>query len=85
MRDPLDLLRAVSGYVRRDHVTARPNRLATVDPAYATGSPKVTFDGESTLTGKGYARSADYAPVAGDRVLMIPAGSSYVILCKVLP
>lgn len=81
--DALALLRAVASY-RDAQTPASPRpRLATIDPAYTTGLPKVTFDGESTLSTKRYPRLASYVPVAGDRVLMIPISASYVIIGKV--
>lgn len=63
-------------------------KLATIDPAYTVGGsypsspdlPKVTFDGESTLSVKRYPVANGYVPVAGQRVLMIPAGRTYVIV-----
>lgn len=84
----LDLLQIIARYVRaevaRTGASARPARLATVDPAYASGRPRVTFDGETTLSGKAYPRLSSYVPVAGDRVLMVPSGTSYVIIGKVV-
>lgn len=62
----------------------RPALLATVDPAYSgSGAPKVTFDGESTLSSKLYAYADSYRPAAGDRVLLVPIGTTYMIVCKV--
>lgn len=67
------------------------HRLATVDPAYAVGGgyptspalPKVTFDGESTMSTKLYPVANGYIPRANDRVLMIPVGRTYVIVGSV--
>lgn len=58
----------------------KPVRLATVDPAYASGWPKVTFDGESTLSGKTYPHIDSYSPAKGDRVVLVPVGTSYLII-----
>jgi hypothetical protein len=84
----LDLLQIIARYVRaevaRTATTARPNRLATVDPGHTSGQPRVTFDGEDSMSQKAYPYLASYTPAAGDRVLMVPAGTSYVILGKVL-
>lgn len=80
-----DFLDSVGGYLddsgdRLD--TARPLRLATIDPAYAgTGAAEVTFDGEGGLTVKTYPVMTTVA--AGDRVVLLPVGRSYVILGKV--
>lgn len=57
----------------------RPVRLATVDPAFAAGSPKVTFDGELTMSTKGYP-FLGAAPRPGQRVAMLPVGRGYLIL-----
>lgn len=84
----LGLLQIITRYVRaevaRSSSAARPARLATVNPAHASGRPRVTFDGETTLSGKAYPYLSSYVPAGGDRVLMIPAGSSYVIIGKVV-
>lgn len=59
-------------------------RLGTVDPAYASDRPKITFDGESTISGKQYPHLSFYAPTAGDRVLLLRAGRTWVVIGKVL-
>ena len=87
-RDPVSFLDAVAGYAaerNRPGSADRPIKLATVDPAYVASSypatlPKVTFDGESTLSGKRYPVLSGYLPRASDRVVMLPAGNTYVIL-----
>jgi hypothetical protein len=89
--DPLNFLDAISGYVRHetDSSADRPVRLATIDPAYVSSTypvtlPKVTFDGETTLSGKRYvAITPGYLPRASDRVVLLPVGNSYVILGSV--
>lgn len=58
----------------------RPVRLATVDSAYASGWPKVTFDGESTLSQKAYPHLDCYVPARGDRVVLVPVGTTYLII-----
>jgi len=58
----------------------KPVRLATVDPGYTgTDPPRVTFDGETALSSKHYAYLDSYRPTAGDRVVLAPAGTTYVI------
>ena len=59
-------------------------RLGTVDPAYVSGAPKVTLEGTTVLSPAGFPRLSAYTPAASDRVLLLPVGSSYVILGKVL-
>jgi hypothetical protein len=58
----------------------KPARIATIDPAYVSGSARVIFDGEDALSGKAYSYVSTYSPTAGDRVVMIPVGTTYVIV-----
>jgi hypothetical protein len=60
-------------------------KLGVIDPAYSSSSypgtlPKVTFDGESTLSGKRYTVIGSYLPTPGDRVALLPVGNTYVII-----
>lgn len=57
-------------------------RLAIVYSSHSAGqsSARVRFDGETEWTTKAYPSLSSYTPVANDRVLMLPAGDSYVIL-----
>lgn len=83
----LGLLQVIARYVRAEVAqssSSRPARLATVNPAHTTGRPRLTFDGESTLSGKAYPYLSPYVPAAGDRVLLLPVGASYVVAGKVL-
>lgn len=57
-------------------------KFGVIDPSYSSGNPKVTFDGETTLSTKTYPFLASYAPVASDRVLVAKINGSYVILGK---
>lgn len=64
---------------------ARAPRLATIDPAYSSATyplvlPKVTFDGETSLTVKRYSVAGPYTPAPGDRVLLVPSGNTFVII-----
>lgn len=63
----------------------RPPRIGVIDPAYATGNPRVRFEGETAVSGKEYAFVGTYAPAANDRVIMLPVGTTYVILGPVTP
>jgi hypothetical protein len=60
----------------------RSPKLATVDSTYvgSNGLPKVKFDGDTTLSPNGFSVIRGYRPQANDRVLMVPAGNSYVIV-----
>lgn len=82
--DPLTILQSITGYVRQQQTGPenKPIKMGTIDPAYSgTGDPKVTFYGESTLSGKNYPYLASsYTPVAEDRVVMIPVGTTYLIV-----
>lgn len=87
--DPADFLAAISGAAQPDLPPG--SRLATIDPAYnpfvgypaSLPLPRVTFDGETTLSVKQYPVTAGYLPLASDRVLMVPSGRTYVIIGSV--
>jgi hypothetical protein len=83
----LEFLDAVAGYTQAQQSgsASRPIRLATVDPTYVASTfpgtlPKVTFDGESTLSGKRYPVMSGYLPSASDRVVLVPVGTTYLIV-----
>jgi len=78
-----EFLAAVSGFAaatKRPSSTDRPVKLAVVDPSYTSGWPKVTFEGESTLSGKLYPHLDSYCPSANDRVVMVPVGTTWLIV-----
>lgn len=88
---PLSFLESVTGY-NQDVIkgdlgsAAMPIRLAVIDPAYVASSypttlPRVTFEGEDTVTDKRYpVISRSYIPGPSDRVVMIPIGHTHVIV-----
>lgn len=76
--DPLSFLDSVASHAQARYPVRAP-KLGTVDPAYTTGDPKITFDGESSLSGKTYPY-AGYTPQAGDRVVLLPVGNSWLII-----
>lgn len=90
---PLNFLDAVAGYVRAGSESSadRPIRLATVDPAYSAWTnypnapppPRVTFDGEGTLSTKAYPYANGLIPWAGMRVYMVPIGNTWLIVGQV--
>lgn len=45
---------------------------------------KIKFDGEDSLSGKGYSYLQSYTPVLGDRVLLIKMSGTYVIVDRVI-
>lgn len=86
---PLTFLQSVAGYVgaqQRAATSASRNiRLGTIDESYSAATyplvlPKVTFDGETTLSGKRYSVIGPYEPAPGDRVALVPTGTTYAIL-----
>jgi hypothetical protein len=50
-----------------------------VDPAYTVGQPMVTITGSAVLTGP-YQCVSSYVPVAGDSVLLLPSGATYIVI-----
>lgn len=86
MTTALDLLQSIAGFTRsQDSGSAsRPIKLGTINPAHTSGLPRVTFDGEATLSGKGYPYASSYTPTAGDRVALLPVGNTYLIICKII-
>jgi hypothetical protein len=91
MPDPISFLQAVSGFTRHEDEASsanRPVRFAVIDPAFVSSGfpgtlPKVTFEGESTLSGKRYAVLSGYLPQPSDKVVLMPAGTTYLILGSV--
>lgn len=80
-----DLLEVMAGYTDGTSAGEAPEkvlrcRFGKIDPAYTTGSPKVQFDGETTVSVKTYKRLASYTPVANDRVMIFEG----VILGKIV-
>jgi hypothetical protein len=81
--DAVDFLTAIQGLTSGQQ--APGNKLATIDPAYTIGTvndptlPKVTFDGESTMSTKRYPIVDGYLPAPSQRVLMVPIGRTYVV------
>lgn len=81
--DAISVLEAFAGYAKARGGTdaaSRPPLLGTIDPDYTSGSPRVTFDGESTMSTKLYPYLESYQPRPGDRVLLTPIGASYMIV-----
>lgn len=91
--DALDFLSTIAGYTRNAPSSGsssadRPIRLAVVDPAYSAFSglypngvnpARVTFEGESTLSGKYYPVAVGYIPGPSQRVYLVPIGGTYLI------
>lgn len=58
------------------NLSTSATRVANIDPLYTAGMPKVTFAGESTLSGP-YAFNSGYKPVPGQEVVLIPNGAGF--------
>lgn len=59
-------------------------KLGTIDPAYTSGRPKIKFDNESAISSKSYPYFSSYTPIAGDRVMLIKAGHTWVVMSKII-
>lgn len=83
--EPRAFLETVSGLQRgkQESSADKPYLLGVIDPAYTSGDPKVTFEGELTMSGKQYPFLSSYLPAPSDRVVLAPLGTSYVILGSV--
>lgn len=87
-----DFLRAVAGFAEANAKPSsanKPVKLGRVDydynPADYLGgvNPRILFDGESTVSQKRYAVIQGYYPLPGDRVCLIPVGTTYLVLGSV--
>jgi hypothetical protein len=79
----MSFLQSVAGYAQVYGGTSsadKPMRLAVIDPAWTGGAPKVTFEGESTMSTKQYTYLESYYPTASERVVLAPIGTTYIIL-----
>jgi hypothetical protein len=66
------------------NTTEKAFSLGSIDSSYTSGSPKILFDGESTVSSKQFTRLGSYTPVAGDRVLLANVAGTFVILGKIV-
>lgn len=85
----LSFLQDVMGFNQAQHPKDSSDRgikLAVIDSAYvassfATGTlPRVTFEGESTLSTKFYPVLGPYWPQPSDRVALVPIGTTWLII-----
>jgi len=77
-----DFLSVIKGYVQQ--FIKKIITLGTVDSGYVSGRPRIVFDGESSASTKTYPYLARYSPTANDRVLLIKAGSTWVVVDKIV-
>ena len=81
--DPLAFLSSIASFTQATKSPSsadKPVQLAVVDPDYVSGWPKVIFEGESTLSGKLYPHLDSYCPSPSDRVVMVPVGTTWIIV-----
>lgn len=88
--EPIAFLDGISGFVRTSTTNSadKPIKIAVIDPDYdpfvspypdAVPLPRVTFEGETTLSGKTYPVASGYVPQPEARVYMVPIGTTYLI------
>lgn len=89
----LDILASMTGVAQGNLNGSADKRIkqARIDPAFVASSfltgtlPKVTFEGETTLSAKFYAVASPYWPHPNDRVWMVPIGTTYLIAGSIEP
>lgn len=79
----LDTITGLQRSAKAESSADKPYLLGVIDPGYTSGDPKVTFEGELTMSGKQYPFLSSYLPAPSDRVVLAPLGTSYVILGSV--
>lgn len=79
MISPETFLQAVRQRGRKEPVVA----LGTIDPSYMGGRPRVQFDGEGRYSERTYPYLASYTPQPGDRVLLVRAGRTWVVVGRI--
>ena len=62
----------------------RPFTLATVDPSYSSGRPKLIFDGDTVVSQKTYPYLSSYSPSANHRVILANIAGTHVILGRII-
>lgn len=60
----------------------KPTAMGTVTGT--SGGVQIQFDGESQASTKTYKRISPYTPTVGDRVLLVRAGRTWVVLGKIV-
>lgn len=59
-------------------------KIASVDPNYTSGLVKLKFEGENTLSTKGYMFLNSYKPQPNDRVLLVKVADTFIIMDKIV-
>lgn len=84
-----DFLRAITAFSKADAdptSATKPIRMGQIDYEYDPTDylggvmPRVLFDGESLMSQKRYPVFSNYYPRPGDRVVLLPIGTTYAIL-----
>ncbi len=84
-----DFLRTIKGFTEANsasNVENRPIKLGSVDYDYDPTDflggiyPRILFDGEKTISQKRYKTMAGYYPLPGHRVVLVPVGTTYLII-----
>ncbi|QEQ93607.1 hypothetical protein SEA_ZUKO_29 [Streptomyces phage Zuko] len=84
-----DFLRVIKGFSEANpdpNVENRPIRLGTVDYDYDPNDflggiyPRIMFDGEKVVSQKRYKTMVGYYPLPGHRVVLVPVGTTYLII-----
>lgn len=89
-----DFLRSIAGFTEANagpNIEGRPIRLGTVDYDYDPNDflggiyPRIMFDGEKVVSQKRYKTMVGYYPLPGHRVVLLPIGTTYLIIGTVSP
>lgn len=84
-----DFLRSIKGFTEANadpNVENRRIRLGTVDYDYDPNDflggiyPRIMFDGEKIVSQKRYKTTVGYYPLPGHRVVLVPVGTTYLII-----
>ena len=68
----------------RQELPSLSGRIGTIPGTYSSGRPTVLFDGEATASTKTYPYLSSYAPVAGNRVALLPFGNTWLVIGRIV-
>lgn len=80
---PQDFLNTVSSYTQQtapDTSATKPVKLATVMALGSSNTVQVQFDGETITSTKFYPCLTTYGATLGDRVALMPTGTTYLVI-----
>ncbi|MFF4467953.1 hypothetical protein ACFYZ3_00190 [Streptomyces sp. NPDC001599] len=81
--EPQDFLNSVAGYTQQtapETSATKPVKLATVMVVGSNNAVQVQFDGETVTSTKYYPCLASYGATVGDRVALMPTGTTYLVI-----